>query len=838
MPSANVLIPLSFGENSAVDELRLPLGWLRELRGWYYKPDDPDRPHKYFGRTLGAALPGAATAGNTKGITHLQYDTGTDKVVVATNSRFYEADAGTTLGAWATAKDAAAADYTRTQTFLKALMDGKDRSVLWDGDPAKQPLVRDADGNYRTLSMKQANAPDLNSVLSAAPSGNFRPNTAATASGASSPFLNPSRAYDTDTTTYALYVNSGIIGTFGSLWSFSGTPAGAPGVNTEAGSKVFIRFDVSTRVASGDVDPLSQNVPPLTTARLRIRANTGAGLVTVAEYPMGTPDTIFSFDASVVAWTSLQVEIVLIYNGGSLTVMPKIYDIWVTTGGLLTGSVTAGDYYYAVVEVWKNTLASGATIVERGAPSKALKVTVGASKTGVILTLGSLNNAPAQGYAAAKMFLEIYRSTASGGYPDLGFIGDVPGNATTFLDSFDPSTGGVSGETLGAISIRTVGFGRTFYSTDAEAPPIWDMTTYRGAFIAIPADNRRTIRYAMPGMPGAWPEIHNIAALPLDRNEEGIGIVSVGESILLFLRTRVMRLRNVAFANSPNFDPTVTTIDVLSPNEGLAGGPKAYCQFNTQDGAPAVAWVSDNGAWMTDGMLPSERGLGARKLTSHMDWPAEVSISGLSSAVFTYDPVIQSLLLDCTDPAGTRKTLVFSVAPAHWATLPGAQIVPKFAEAPSNMLANDRVVGENSGLLQHWSLNTTDLNVYLERNGADAAGEAIVSTFSIGWLYPAEPTGEWMLWRTLLYHTDWGQSDLLELEVLTRWDRRGIEQHSRKILSLRGAQVSRKQVGRSGQAIKIRGRHVGKTTSPGSTPLRAIGPIVLELTSHGIAEAS
>lgn len=832
MPEQTATLPFSLGKNSAVDGLRPPPGWLKEFSGWHYKPDDPDRPHKWPGRTLAAALPGAATALNTKGIAHLQFDNGSNKVVVAANSRFYEATDGLTLGAFTTAKDAAAADFVRTGgTFLKAISDGKNRSIVWDGAPNTRPLVRDEDGTWRLLSMKKASPVASASVIGAFPT-EFRPDRSATATGALTGFNNPANAYDLSQTTSAS-LPIAATGTRGTMWDFTAAPGGAPADTT--GLLLQLRVGTSSLPPDVDFDPTGGGAGGTTEAlnaslRVRVSENNGGAWTTVFQkaVPVGTVTIQYALGATI--WTDLQVEVVLIYSGGTAQVIPNVYEIWVSSGGN-TSAVTAGTYHYSIVEQWTITLASGVTFLVRGAPSDPFTIVVGAGNFGVSLSLPTLNNVPADGYAAVKVVREIYRSTSTGAYPDLGKIGETA--STVFDDNFV-----TSGSTLGLPSLRTVSVNGAFYPTDGQCPAFRDATLYKGAIVAIPEDNPRTVQYSMPGAPDSWPlPVHDLSTLPLERNEEGKGIVTVGDVILLFLRTRVLRLRDLPFADRPNFDLGTLKVDILSPNEGLAAGPRGYTLFNFQDGSAVVAWVSDNGLWMTDGSLPSERGMGARKISSHLNWEKEVLVSALSSAVLTYDPVSQELFLDCTAPDGSAKTLVFNVAPPHWVPLTAGQFVPKAADAPSNMVAQFRIIGETSGVLRHWSLNTADLNVYSERNGTGANGASILSVLETGWIYPAGERNEWTAWRSSLYHSDWGQSETCALEILTRRDRRGIEQHVLKHPSLRGERVTTKMIGRSGQALKARVRHHGKTVSDGSS-LRAIGPLTLELSGVNAVEAA
>ncbi len=830
-------LSFSLGKNTAIDELRLPPGWLKRILGWYYRPDDPDRPHKYPGRSLAAALPGAATAANTKGIAHLQYDNGDDQIIVAANSKLYQADAGLTLGAWTTAADAFAADFARTGAYLKVIGVGNNSYVLWTGAVSERPLVRDEDGHWRYLSMKPPLAPTAGSAL-ASIGVDYRPQDSEVDAGVTSIFSVPGAAIDADKATHAKAVIGNSIqpptSSAGYIWKYTGDPTGGLHVNP-LGFRIFI--DWGSFTASdlyGVLAPGSQTVPAVAHTEIAISEDGGATYTATQTVSNAVPFSrnVTSFlVTTATVWTDIRIRVRLIYTSGAAIVIASVYDIWAGETGASATGITPGDYYYAVTEVYRRQLASGVIDEVEGPPSERLLITVPAGKFGTTFTFPTQQNTTADGLPAGFMFRRVYRTTSTGLFPDLGFIAEVPITQATFVDPFT-----VSGITLGAPGLKVVSLGGVFAPQAGQAPAFYDATIHKGAILAIPQGQRKHLQYALPGLPDSWPlPFQDISTLPLERNEDGCGVVSVNENILLFLRTRVMRIRDLPMISQPGFDLGNLRIDILSPSEGLATGPLGYCLFNTENGSAVVAWVSDNGVWMTDGSLPAERGLGAVKLTAHLNWDQEVDVASLSSATLTYDPILQVVFLDCVGPDGDQKSLLLHVATQHWVPLGEKITVPKATNGPVNMQAHNRTIGETASAVRHWSLNKDDMKVYNEHTGEDAAGEDITSFLDTGWHYPAGELLEWMLWGTSLYHSDWGQSALVEMELSTRRDAVGIEQHVSKNPSLRGARLTSNYVGRSGQALRAQIRHVGKTSSNGSS-LKAIGPLMLDLALSGEVE--
>ena len=853
-------LPVDKGENTIMDSKRLPPGFLELLDGWVYMPGDPDQLHKIPGRSQSALMPTGVTTANAKGIVHLQYDNGTNVIVILGNSLLHEASAGDTLGAWSTVQDPDGTDFDANGSYLRAVADGANRWIVWTGAEDERALIRDEDGNWRRLGMLQPVAPTLTAVLS----GAVTPNVEQFDTFALAPVgIYETGATDRQFTSEALAVDDGAddkYATFaqdttvmradgkgardiaGTRFSFTAIPAAADA----SGHQLSITLDLSLGTA-GDPQPLPIGAEG---SALGFRGQFSIELYDDAQSP-AIPIHKTKLTAAFVSanrsdenngirvtfeldktpaggemlWTNLQLDIKWHYTKGSQQVTAMVRDIRFIEGGIIEqDTVEAGTYEYAITEVHQVALASGDSFLTESPPSTQLAVTLASGTANAIdlLMPTSLSNQSDTGYAVADMVFNIYRSTKTGAWPNLGLIATISADSEFYRDTFD-----VSPSTLGVPSVRTVSVGGVFSPQAGLPPPIYDATLFRGALVLIPEAVRRSLKWGLPNQPDAMPFFQDIRTLPSERNDALVGVTNLNDMLLVFLRTRVLRIRLLPNATAgASFDLTGIEIDSLSPDEGLAGGPRAYTTFKTETGRGMAAWTSDNGAWMTDGSLAQERGLGVRKLTRNMNWRGIVDVSALSTAVMTYDPVLQIIYLDCDGLNGNRLTLLLHTSPSHWVG-EGESGTPKTSRT-TDLVALDRVVGEDSAVLKHWSLYTqgATAKVLLERNGIDDDGSNIDSFGRFGWNYLAAPQNGFMLWKGILAHQDWGTRGMLEVNVETRRDETGITQDRRSMVPMRGNRTTQWLISRGGQAAQLSFRHKGKTVSTGVSPL-AVGPFAV-----------
>lgn len=853
---ADIVLEVDKGRNSGTDQKRLPEGFVARAKNFIYEKKDPSRLHKIAGRTLmGSIAESGVTAANTDGVAYARYDEGTDQILLQANSQLYETNSAVSLGSWTsvTKQDGPNTPFARAGSFIKTIQDPLRRNIVFSGADGEQPLVRDADGNWRYLSLVPPGVATLSTTVAAAGAAILRPNAdegqftgggapTTTSEGAATAefdhtLFTAAKAWDGDVDTYAYkhLTSSGIVAhdfTFAASTSTNYTIT----VDYEAGASGSPKIE----------DPLD--------AYILLQTNIGSGFTSFhSSHVIDGITRVSSNISTAFNPSALTVRVILNYRTDSLySVFIKVKDIRILQTDVhpttvLTGAST-GRIQYAVTEAYRTTLTNGKNIFVESAPSElavdeADLKTEGIAYDGTSSSHTSIRLAlPAQAnyiddtltkYPSARQFLfkRIYRSVDGGVYPNLGLIAEVELDATYFYDTFAQDK-----DTLGAPGLNVLYVGDAIYNVAEAAPAFVDATNYEGSIVAIPTANPHSIRWSPPGSPDYFPIPHEFSFFTGDFNNEGKGITSIGDTIILFLRNSVLRIRDLAMATGgPEFNPIdQMKLRKLTSTEGLAAGPLGYCGFHSQVGHDLVGWISHSGIWITDGSLPSERGMGVVRITTHMDWEKDVDVDRLGEAQLHYDGVLQAIIFDCFDPEGNAQTYYFHTAARHWVTTGEDQLVPKLS-GPHTLTSNGRAIGDNGTNLLHWVLDTANLRLLNERTGADNVGSLITSVLETGWVYPTGPRTGFQIYAGEVYHSDWGSNEVCDVEIQTRRDVSGVIQSShKKGISLSGDRLTPLiHLKGSGQSLRAFLSHTGKTTASGK-PVRAVGPIVID--GEGVGE--
>ena len=835
-------VKLDKGRKTSGDKQRFVNGYLSRLENAIYMPDDPDRPHKIPGRSNLGALPGGATASNTKGMAFARFDTGKNSnvLVLNANDQFYQASvAGGALGAWSDVDNGAGTPFVRAGNFIKAIPSGLRGMIFWTDEDNNRPLLRDEDGNWRELGMLAPAPPTFGAALAAAgtailPTSNSQPATVSEGT-VDDPYTSRGLAQDGDFGTAAGAIRT-TPGISAGQWNFTTATLGVAHTLTvyvTAGFGAFLSVDKPLIQSA-----LSSEVLLRVEVALDWDGATGTFVTAASGFPFGGPAPITFPIPNGQQMDDVAVRVTLNYKSGTLQAFSGVFDIQVrpdNRGKAAKIDNPDGDsIQYAVTEVYSITLASGFTIIAESGPSDpsaAIFTPDDVTDAGITLTMPPVANPTSTGVSkqeSSKILLNrnIYRSTLGGGFPNLGRIGILDATTTTFIDDFIP----LDEDTLGSPGLATVAIGEATFPLSSPPPAFLDAVLFRGSVVAVPVENPSRIVWTPPGFPDYFPIIHDFSLTTQDRSDDLKGVTAVGDNLIIFMRQQVLRIRDLPMANaSGNFDLTTLQIDRLSPSEGMPGRPKSYTQFHSQKGHAVVAWIGDNGIWMTDGSLVSERGMGLVKLSSHKDWIGDVDPDSFADDRLTYDPVLQMLVFDYIDRDGTLRTEYLHVAPHHWQQSGQDQMVPKFS-GPHTLTASDRLVVENVDDIVHFSLDLTNLRILQERNGTQDVADDIQSHIETEWILPVGSRTVVQLYAGELFHSDWGVSELCDLEIQMRMDESGIIQSThKKGVSLTGDRLSQLvYLEGSAQSVRVIIRQKGKTTFNGS-PQRAFGPLVLEM---------
>jgi len=824
------------------DALRLPPGAVSSLRGWYYRLGDQSRIWKVPGRQAAGSL---GTSTDVIGLKHLQYEDEADWLVAYANSRLYEAEAALSGLSFSTAKDANGDDFEREGDWLRALHDGQNQWWLLTG-AASRALVRDRDGNWRFAGMLAPAQIETIEGVTSTPTL-LRPTSGT--NDTSPGFIHLEWAYDGNKETAASAHLHTTDGWHTAHWTFdSGTDVSGFILNVELKGEEKSRQNGKTFNGKYDPSGLADwhyggYSFGTSVVRVFVSEDGGTNWRKIYDGAATRRQTVQTTIGSGVDSGSVRVKISAMNIGegrvGAIPVTAYVYEIWMSSGSPDGTKVPPGTYNYVVTEIYRRTLSDGQTVEVESAPCPVRSITVTESDTyyGIRLTLPDKQNLPEHGYPSDLVHRRIYRSTSTGSWPDMGMIAEIGVEDETFLDDFT-----VPYDSLGTPPLFVVFAGALAVDACGTPPTLLDACLYQGAIVGISAEDTRRIYWSLPGWPEYWPTtVQTVRLLPTERQDRLKAIISLGDVMLLFSRNQVFRIRGLPFANQPSFDLTDMEVTILSPAIGLAGTPSSVCLAHAFDGYPLVFWVADNGIWMTDGGLPSERGVGVMKVTLSLDWDRDVDTSRLDETVLAYDTANQILRFQYYDPDGNRREIWFHVAPEHWVQFSeSSKPVPK-ASGPHVVSDNskrlvDLAPGEHSAIFRMWSLSSEG-KVYVEMRGAaDEAefaglGGDIVSVLETGWIYPAGPLEYAEVLRGACYHSDWGDHTLV-LELRGRTDRTGTSQHLvQSAIPLTGERLSTFEAARSGggQSMKFTLTHTGQATG-------AIGALALKIRPAGPVE--
>lgn len=817
------LIPFNNGLRTSRDELRLDPGDLIRAAGWYYRADDEDRLWKLPGRVAVDAGPSATTP---VGLAFFKYaPESASTLVVAANGKLYEADDVDAPTTWTTAKDqqGSPVDFAFTDT-LHTLHDGQNRWLAWDENPGIRPLLRDYTGDWRYLSLLAPEAPSVTKITSAA--AVTRPDsTSGTSHGPVADYVNQftdlTKAYNADSNDYAY---SATLQSLGATFEKDGDSRSYP-VDTWLFYDQFL-FTTAVGVAASH----SLNVIIETTG------NSTPGASTIYYYNGTTWTTAWFSKGAAIARQTIQIpvadgltlanlKLAIAFEPTRTLDQLRIYDVYMSSGG--GGDLLSpGTYYYATTEIYTGP---DGTVVE-SAPSATGVYTIpdpNADTYGLRVTLPARVNTTAYGVRTSGLSRRIYRSTSTGVYPYLSLVGTAGIADTTFDDVFTE----VPEDSVGSTLIQTVEVGGVAYNRDEPTPAFWDACYYKGAIVAIPAEDRSRIRWSMPELPESWPIPHDLLVPATQQNDQLMAIATVGEHIIIWTSKQTTRIRGLYFAGSGDFNPTAIERDDFAPGIGLVGGPRCRTVVVDPTGRNVAVWVADDGIYSTDGIFAHERGMGVTRLTDRLDWSSTVDMTQLSQSRLTYDHRLRSLVFDYLDPDGARRTLLFSLVTQHWDKGPAGNPVPKITgphlAGSATRHITERAVGFYSGADRAWEL-LSDGTVWDAwtgtRDGAhffNAAGD-IESRLTTGWAYLSGHGDRFHIYAGGLLHSHWGPGEAARLEFEFRIDRTGTPQFLAKNgVSLRGSRVTPLWISRAGNAVRISVIHVGQASG-------AIGPLMLD----------
>lgn len=393
----------------------------------------------------------------------------------------------------------------------------------------------------------------------------------------------------------------------------------------------------------------------------------------------------------------------------------------------------------------------------------------------------------------------VYR-THDGGVAkrDFGRIGIIQLNDTAnpvFIDTFKTPFDTVATPKYALLQIQP-GDGVIVYHDRDQAPSAFNfITSYQGSLVGIDSTNPRQLWYSFPGFPESWPIPYTIYSFPLAEHDRLVGLLPIGDSLLILAVEAVMELRGLplVFNNILN-DSSIRKI------EGQPGcvGSKAFCTYST-NGEPRGAWVSRTGLHVSNGPL-------AWRVSDSIDWGAMVNVATLDSAVLYWDERRQMLIMHFDfDGDGINDRYLFFIVKT------GVQMPLIFGANYCD--CSDIAHGYISGVQRIYSANP-DGHIYLEWTGTTDASNAyntsgVVPLFvETGKLYTDDYT-EMGTFKVNTMHSHWGVDESLSLIWTVGRDQDDYQASITNTVSLSGVRGTESFIGLAGEWAQLRLEHLG-----------------------------
>jgi hypothetical protein len=253
-----------------------------------------------------------------------------------------------------------------------------------------------------------------------------------------------------------------------------------------------------------------------------------------------------------------------------------------------------------------------------------------------------VNEAQAGGRQRVTHF-RIYRSPDNGGEDQLGLIGEVPIDQTTFTDNFelyDPTE--QPPQLLEYLSVvDPVSREALLLPLRAVPPGFHQIRYFDGSLVGIPADFRRRLQYSVPGDYTAWPE-NLFLEIPTPEHDKIQDIVEVSGSLIVASESNITRVDELPFIIGGRLRSAKPFIIPGAP--GCVGVyALTTCDFQ---GASHAAWISQNGGvCVTDGHRWNT-------ISKDYDWSVFGS-KDKSAWILEYREDIQALVMYFNDPNDT-----------------------------------------------------------------------------------------------------------------------------------------------------------------------------------------
>jgi hypothetical protein len=307
-------------------------------------------------------------------------------------------------------------------------------------------------------------------------------------------------------------------------------------------------------------------------------------------------------------------------------------------------------------------------------------------------------------------------------------VGASDANMTTWIDSVQiilygsSATIDINGKPYRCVVYRDQ-IGTTIAEPAYGLPPSCSTATFfQGMFVTNDLDDDTAIRYSLPGYPEYFPRPYVMRLNAAKRRDKVTALFSLGQVLVAGLENSIERVNYLPREVNTDLEDGLAH-EELTCDHGISG-PLAAVKFDLPGGGTMLAYASNAGVFLTDGIT-------VRPLNMDLDWPNMVKVSALSSCVFrVYSKEKWLILYYC--PAGAShdrntRALVFSYAADKIkeggflpCTGPISVSARSSCEAIISGAARILTGHETSGLIYNEDIGVTQATGYQVHNGSDS----------------------------------------------------------------------------------------------------------------------
>jgi hypothetical protein len=338
------------------------------------------------------------------------------------------------------------------------------------------------------------------------------------------------------------------------------------------------------------------------------------------------------------------------------------------------------------------------------------------------------------------------------------------------------------------------------------------MVSWNGSICGFSRTNRRSFRYSLPGRPESFPEFYVVSSFPIDEHDGLVGLMAVGETMVLLMAGAVLALDDLPTVVDGQFNGANAR-----PIKGHPGcvGEYAYTTFSVA-GEPRGAWVSPFGVYITNGQT-------CASISTDLAWENEVNVPFLASSVLKWDA--KNLILwfefDLNGDGLNDHEMPFHMAEMHSKGEAHPKLGQPTAKATSCM--HSALLGTTH---YRFSGHPSNGDVYVEESGTvDAAtGDAVTMIVRSGQVSAQKV--DLAVVKATVNHSDFGAGETGTIIATLYRDSSNSENSREQTVRLDGNRGTTVGIGRSGELVDFSIEYSGTGTG-------GIGGVTIEVDGQG-----